>query len=360
VSKRILILGPLPPPRGGQAMMTEIIVDTLNTKCIINTNTLNKSKILHNIYVVLKILYFNLFYRFDIIYFTATRSKFGSIKDLLLLFLFSFNKKKIITHIHGNDIDFLTDKGILSNLTRKLYQNVDYVLLVSNYQKKLFENIFSDKKLKVIKNCYPLELDNLSVDIYKNGNGNNLLYLSIIMYSKGIFNVLDSFEKLAINNPKLTLTIAGSFGGDDFLNQKNVQIHFFDKYNYLKKKYNQRIHYIGEISGETKRQVLLKSDILVFPTFFKSESFGIVIVEAMRAGCAICATQTPFIKEIVNDKSGILIESQNTIALSEAILLLTSNQTLLKKMKIYNVNEAIINYSPRSYKNKFLNFLDSI
>jgi glycosyltransferase involved in cell wall biosynthesis len=77
----------------------------------------------------------------------------------------------------------------------------------------------------------------------------------------------------------------------------------------------------------------------VFVSASLTEPFGLVIVEAMAAGCAIVATATDGAKEIINDEeTGKLVSIANPIELSEAIIELLSDenlrQTLGKKAQL--------------------------
>ena len=58
-------------------------------------------------------------------------------------------------------------------------------------------------KIEVVPNFYDQELDEEIAD--KDSSKISLLYLSNIMVSKGIFELIDAFEKLAHVNDNITL-----------------------------------------------------------------------------------------------------------------------------------------------------------
>ncbi len=77
--------------------------------------------------------------------------------------------------------------------------------------------------------------------------------------------------------------------------------------------------------------ILKASDIFVLPSI--KEAFGLVLLEAMAAGIPIVASRVGGIPEIVeNQKSGLLVESENSSALAEKIILLVNNKALRQKL----------------------------
>lgn len=60
------------------------------------------------------------------------------------------------------------------------------------------------------------------------------------------------------------------------------------------------VTYLGPVSGDEKRRVLASSAIYVAPNL-GGESFGIVIAEAMAAGCAVVASDLAAFREVLDD-----------------------------------------------------------
>jgi glycosyltransferase involved in cell wall biosynthesis len=57
--------------------------------------------------------------------------------------------------------------------------------------------------------------------------------------------------------------------------------------------------YHGFVSGEEKRQLLEQSDMMLFPTFYRAESFPVVVLEAMAAGLPVVASAHRAIPEML-------------------------------------------------------------
>lgn len=83
------------------------------------------------------------------------------------------------------------------------------------------------------------------------------------------------------------------------------------------------IIFLGEKSKEDIVQLLQQSDFFVLPS--RSETFGVVYIEAMACGLPIIATDCGGPKDIVTQKNGLLVPNEDICALGEAILYMVKN-----------------------------------
>lgn len=66
------------------------------------------------------------------------------------------------------------------------------------------------------------------------------------------------------------------------------------------------VNYLGRISSGEKRRILASSQVYVAPNT-GGESFGVVIAEAMAAGCAVVCSNLEAFREVLGD-AGLLVE----------------------------------------------------
>ena len=327
--KRILMMAPFPPPIGGQAIISKIVEDEIRPKKVINLNTIGKSKILINVKIFIQIISI-IFTKYDLVYFTCSRSVSGSLKDFFLLFVLKFKKCKVVNHLHGNEWLELK-KNVISNfLVNALYPRIDEMIFVSNYQKELFPKDLV-KKCTVINNCYS-NIFQIQDNRKRRGKNQpiNMIYPSNIIFSKGIFDAMESFEILAKKGINIQLNIVGTFAGDDYLNESEVKSKFFDKLNELQNK-GLEINYLGVQSQNNLKDLYLSSDLCVFPSFYKTESFGLVIVEAMAMGAVVIARKIPFIEEVTD--GSCYVYDPSVTSLHESILKLVNDEQLFYSLR---------------------------
>lgn len=77
------------------------------------------------------------------------------------------------------------------------------------------------------------------------------------------------------------------------------------------------VTYLGPVTGGEKRRVLASSSIYVAPNT-GGESFGIVIVEGMAAGCAVVASRLDSFRDVLGE-TGRLVPIGDPIELADAV-----------------------------------------
>jgi glycosyltransferase involved in cell wall biosynthesis len=90
-----------------------------------------------------------------------------------------------------------------------------------------------------------------------------------------------------------------------------------------KSKWRDRIHFEG--FQRTPQAYMLSADVFVLAS--RRESFGLVLIEARQAGCAIVATDIDGIAEALDGgKAGLLVPPQNATALADALSKMLANE----------------------------------
>ncbi len=343
---KFFFVGPLIPPVTGQSLAFSRFVESvpIKKKIVVNTNFENKTRLFKIFFTIktLIILFFKiLFSEYHSVYFTCSRSILGSIKDIVLINLASFKKKKIINHLHGSDFyDFLHNSPEwYRKILLKSYDKVDTSIVLVEGMKSQFRD-FKNMRIEVVPNFYDQELDN---ELIKKNNGRiSLLYLSNIMVSKGIFELIDAFEQLTKKNDNIILNIAGEYLADDYMTIKQIKNKFEDKISQ-----NNKIKYLGKIFGNDKIKLLQGSDIFILPSY--KEAFPISIIEAMASSNAVVVTSQKYISEVLTGKNGVLIQKGSVESLVNGIEFLINDKQNLKKIQNHNKQEAQKKFSKQKY-----------
>lgn len=87
------------------------------------------------------------------------------------------------------------------------------------------------------------------------------------------------------------------------------------------------VTFTGRVTEEKKAAILGRADIFVAPNL-GSESFGIILVEAMAAGCAVVASDIPAFAAVCGQDAGLLFPPGDTVALARKIQMLIDDVPL--------------------------------
>lgn len=93
------------------------------------------------------------------------------------------------------------------------------------------------------------------------------------------------------------------------------------------------IDWLGAVRHESVPETLLNFDLFVMPSMSKSETFGVVAVEAQAAGVPIVSSDLPGVREAVqHDVGGCLIPSGDHGALAETVCRLLDDVELRRRL----------------------------
>lgn len=225
------------------------------------------------------------------------------------------DKKKMIKYVKSFDINWVETKSLMNRLNLLDVYNVD---VLPNF-----------KQLKI-------------VDLEKNVSNDfeefHFCTFSRVVKEKGISDAINAINKVNLKGYKCYLDIYGPI--DDKYKEE------FDKLLEMNKK---NISYCGIVPYDKSTDVLVKYDLLLFPTYWEGEGFPGTIVDAFSSGLPVIATDWNCNSEIVsNYVTGIVYPNKNEKTLDESIIKVITNTELYKKMKLNTLNEAR-KYMPDEY-----------
>ncbi|RLJ01677.1 MAG: hypothetical protein DRP08_05255 [Candidatus Aenigmatarchaeota archaeon] len=150
-----------------------------------------------------------------------------------------------------------------------------------------------------------------------------LVYVGAIREDKGVFVLLDSLKMIAGNCKEAQISC-------DFYGP----IHSEDErrfHNNISGVHNAR--YKGVLQPDHIIATMQRYDLLVLPTYHLGEGHPGVIIEAMAAGIPVITTNFRSIPDLVQDgENGLLIIPKDTTSLMQAIETVYHNRDLLRKM----------------------------
>lgn len=98
---------------------------------------------------------------------------------------------------------------------------------------------------------------------------------------------------------------------------------------------SERVRFTGHVDNEELHTMLSECDVLCLPSVERTEAFGVVILEAMRAGKPVVASNVEGsgIGWVVKDgETGLLVEPADPVDLAAALVKVRDNPELARKM----------------------------
>ncbi len=357
---KIIVVGQTPPPYGGQALMIEYMLNANFTdiefyhvrmcfsKEMNERGRFSFYKITHLFEIIFKTIFIKFKYKVDVLYYPPSNApKISVFRDLIFLAFTRVFFKKTIFHFHAAGIsEFIKNQnGFLKKISYLILQKPDLGISSSSYnpQDALY--------LKAIKEVIiPLGIPNLVEHTVfesklKENNILNILFVGLLNSTKGEGYLVDAIAILKIKGYVINLRIAGKFETDEY---RKV---FFERVKALNLIDN--IEYLGVITGNDKKKAFLDADLFCFPSFFISESFGIVLLEAMMYKLPVIATKWRGIQSIIKDgENGYLIDVQNSVQLADKIEVFLKCPELINTMGDNSYKLFLENYTISTYIQK--------
>lgn len=172
--------------------------------------------------------------------------------------------------------------------------------------------------------------------------------MGLLNSTKGEGYVLDAVHLLSEQGYDIHLNIAGRFESSEYETDFNKRI---EQYGLVDK-----VSYRGVVTGEDKKNLFLESDIFCFPSFFNSESFGIVLLEGMMYQMPLIASKWRGIQSVVEEnKNGFLVDVKNAQQIAYCIRKFYNNRSLIETMGRESRNIFKQKYEIRNYLNAIEN-----
>ena len=381
--KKILIVGQLPPPYHGTSVALRYILDSdyINSRyevLTINTSrsgisedsdigriSLNKG--LKDLKCFFNLLLRLLTKRIGLVYITIAQTKLGYIRDGLFILLSKLFGKKCVAHLHGGSFRLLYENSPkwYKRFVETSIGKLDSVIVLSPSLKYIFDGLFDDSKIKVVENCiddqfFPTERevrDKLaSIELRgKAGSCNSfrVLFLSNLLKSKGYIDVLQAAVVMKKERIPIEFIFAGTWPSSD---EEEFALEFVERH-----KLNDVVKFLGFVSGEKKRSVLLESDIFILPTYYHYEGVPISILEAMAMGLPIITTRHRGIPGIVEEgANGFFIEPGDSEKIAECVIGFFHNPDLQLRMAKSNIEKARARFTKEHYERSLIKVFDEV
>lgn len=148
----------------------------------------------------------------------------------------------------------------------------------------------------------------------------NLVFVGALYRHKGVHLLPIILSRLLVDCPYVTLTIIGSGPEDSWL-KDSIDDRLADK-----------IYLTGHLDSSELKSLLLRMDVLLFPTYL--EAFGLVIAESMAQGVVPVVSRLTGVTDFIVDDgaTGFLVRPDDIDGFVEALRRLYYSRNLLSDM----------------------------
>lgn len=332
---KILFILHLPPPIHGAAMVGKYIHDSQEVNETFDCKYINLTvaasledigqvgwkkvslftKLLQRIRQTIKS------FKPDLVYITPNAAGGAFYKDFVVVNMAKRMGCRVLCHYHNTGVSRRQSHAIDDQLYRSFFKGIKLLLIVP----QLYDDVKKYMRIRDIYFCpngVPLILDK-EVEAKRDNEIPEILFLSNLLLSKGILDLLDALYLLRGEGYQFHCTIVGAPAA--MMDREKLDIEIESRH--LKN----MVDYEGPKYGTDKDYYLREADMLVFPSH--REAFGLVNLEAMQYKLPIVTTNVGGIPYTVQDgETGFICPSRNPILLSQAIAKLIENPELRIQM----------------------------
>lgn len=148
-----------------------------------------------------------------------------------------------------------------------------------------------------------------------------VLYAGTVSRRKGAFVLAEAAREILTTHPRLHLVYAGAIE-----TERGVSADTGIR-NVLGETFSARTHFLGHVTRSQVRDCMKRARAFAFPSSL--ETFGLVIAEAMLAGCPVVVCDAGPIPEFVEHlRTGLLVPTNDPCALAASVNRLLSDPAL--------------------------------
>jgi glycosyltransferase involved in cell wall biosynthesis len=347
--KRVLVLGPLPPPTHGVATFTRDLLsadadefelthlDTSDRRDASNLGRWDPRNIELGFSNLSELASVALRRRPDIVYIPISQNVPAFLRDALFGLQARAFGSKLVLHLHGGYWRELYEKDggpFFRQIARTVLDQASAGIVLGENLRGIFESLMRDRSIHVVENGVP-DPGAWPLRPTEPRRAPVITYLGSLSEEKGVLDLFRAVRLLQKTHPEVELQIGGEFSDaaarEKFLaalKQDNIFV---------------RNEFKGLISTESKPAFFAAGDIFCMPTRYRYEGQPLVILEALSAGLPVVSTQHAAVPSTIEDgKTGVLLPvNPSPEQIAAALRELVENEPRRLAMS-YNAREAYL------------------
>lgn len=261
-------------------------------------------------------------FRPDVVVFFATNRTFSFMVDWALSEALRWSRVRRINYLHTLGFEALASRNrVFSWMVARLLGSAHTTVCLGPNLAGDVTRWVDATSIEFISNTVADRPDTLAAT--DSANSPTVLYLSNLIPEKGAGTFVDMSIELAPEFPDATFVVAGATADEAFTDSLLERV---DAAGLVS-----RIRFPGAIvDPHTKWNLVQEASMLVFPSTYPFETFGLVMAEALSCGTPIAAYRTGVLApEIESASAGGIVDVGDFEGLKSAVIALLSSEALL-------------------------------
>lgn len=347
---KILLISPLPPPYGGIANWSKLLLEfAKNTEDeFLNLNIAPKKRSTEGrgIFDRVVVSGFDMLkkkselkrniktFKPDVIHLTTSGS-LSVIRDYLMLKTAKSLGVPTVYHLHfGKAEELLCAGSFLSRLFAKAITLANTVIAIDNKTFTALKRHIPSASFSLLPN--PINLKALPE--IADEREKRIVFIGWVVPEKGVSELVSAWNTVGKEYPDYELTVIGQARPDYLKELKELAT-------------IDNITFTGELPHNEAMEILAKSSIFVLPSY--TEGCPYSVIEAMALKNTVIATNVGAIPEMLNNDCGIAIEPKSTAEVAEALRNALSDKDSAENLAENACTKAWANYSAEVIYSKY-------
>ena len=355
--QKILLVGQTPPPYHGQAVATKLLFDHDWTGLQVfrlrmaysegedEVGRFSVQKLLHLVSLIFKSWRILLRHRSCYLYYPpASPNLIPVLRDIVFLFAVRPFSRGVILHYHAGGLPayIASLNPVLRFLAGCAYGKAKASIEIARSKMGPGVAFAAQNKFHVANG---LDVPSIATEKGRSPDESTfrIFFMAGLRATKGVMEIVKTASEMKLRGIDCIFDIAGPWQEED------TRLSF--EQAVLEADVADCIVMHGRVTGEDKWNLYKKASLFFFPSYYESENFPLVLIEAMAFGLPIVATRWRGIPEMVLDnETGILCDVNSPVQFADGIEKLNSSEDLMDTMS----NAANARYTSNYTQNSFL------